>query len=221
MVLMSVLMFLLSCNKESNESMVCKVSGKLMVRGLNVPATFSADNPPLIELYELKYLNTGDIFTPSYPYKVPVAVMSLKPDASYHCEVTLERDGEYFLAVSGYDTGLYITGIDKMVKYTAEQTLHAEVLARSWVIPRFINSKNIPGDTFFYHGGIGGSFMTWPVITVSDTLMPWVFETWGGPPFGEMTHKVKGEIYRQGIKRDTTIQYLVPPADTSIVDILW
>ncbi|MFO7722912.1 MAG: hypothetical protein R6V49_06780 [Bacteroidales bacterium] len=215
------MMTIMSCNKDDKDARVCEMNGKVMVWGLGAPAIFPAGDPPGVELYQMKELVTDDPLNPSLPYKVPVAFATVNPDGEFSFSAELEKNGQYFIDVSHFDTAVYVKSKAVPVQYKDVQTVNAEVVARSWVTPRFSNPSCQPGDTFVYLYGIGGNFSNPPLITTSDTTMSWTYTTWGGPEYGAFSREVRGKLIRQGVETDTTIKYFIAPGATSVVEINW
>jgi len=211
----------MSCNKDNKDSKVCEMNGKVMVWGLGAPAVFPASDPLRVELYQMKELVTADPLNPSLPYKVPLALVTVNPDGAFSFSVELEKDGQYFIDVSHFDTAVYVTTKAVPVHYKDVQTVNAEVVARAWATPRFVNPFCQPGDTFVYLYGIGGSFSNPPSITTPDTMMSWIFPTWGGPEYSTSIREVRGRLIRQGEEKDTVIKYFIAPGETSVVEINW
>lgn len=219
MILLGVFILSVSCNKDRDVKNVV-IDGQVRVWGLNEQAAWTA-NPPMVELYALKILHTGDVLSPTYTYKVPIAVVRADQNAGFRFETELERDVEYYISVLDFDTSRYLFPIEQEVAYVSEQVVNPHLTARSWVMARFLNPAVQPGDTFFYYHGIGTDGAGVPAITQPDITMPWMYMTWGGPANGKNLHSVGGTISRQGVRKDTTVLYDVVPADTSLVDILW
>ena len=103
-------------------------------------------------------------------------------------------------------------------------------LAKSWVRPRFINTNPDPNnvDVFEYRGGIGtlvqhemGPYLHGNTDSLFSNAL---FKTWSGTyKYGVHSpgwaHTVDARLTRNGVTRDTSIIYTVPPFDTTLVEI--
>jgi hypothetical protein len=221
LVFLAVVMTTVACNKDNKDSMVSEISGKVVVWGLGTVADFSVNNPPRVELYQMKTLVTNDPWSPDVPYKVPLALAVLNTEGEYSFSIELEKDGQYFVEVLNFDTAMYMVSKPVAVGYKDQQTVNAEVVAKAWATPRFVNPSYQPGDTFLYLFGIGGNFSAPPAITSGDTTMGWVHATWGGSDYGTNSREVRGQRIRQGVVTDTVIMYSIAPGATAVVDINW
>lgn len=221
LVIVGSALLLFSCIKEQVTPVTSEIEGQLLIWDAETPVVFDPDNPPMIELYELEYVHSGDVIQPSQTSKRRIAEVAVDADGFYYFKTDLNPDVEYFLNAFNFDTSRFFNMINHRVRYEEKQTLNTHLVAVSWVTPRFINQTNLPGDTFTYISGIGGDHWIAPLTGASDTTMSWFYRTWGGMEVVSKRHLVYGTLSRNGVSRDTTIYYYVPPGDTSIVEIRW
>jgi hypothetical protein len=112
-------------------------------------------------------------------------------------------------------------------------------LAKSWVRPRFINTNPDPDNNDVFDTqddnigpnqysvlladiNIVNQFL--PLYGKVDSLAPWIHKTWSGTyKYGVQmpaaAHSVNAKLTRNGITRDTSIIFTVPPFDTTVVEI--
>ncbi len=197
------------------KKMNCEITGELMVWESDKKVKIDPDALPTIMVMEQKY------YKPWSPYREPIYKTVVNKDGTYTINVELEKEGEYYLELAGFDAGKYVDNAPSpRVIYKKKQVLDYRLVAFSWVTPRFINHVNLPGDTFTYVYGIGSPQGPLPVfVGATDTIMPWIHTTWGGGQLGQVKHFASCVLRRNGLRRDTNIYYFVPPGDTSIVVI--
>jgi len=195
------------------DSMQCEITGQLRIRDLDVPAVIDPNHRPTVMLMEQRY------YTPWSPYRVVLQKCVVDKNGYYRFEITLQKDVSYCLEVVDFDTSKYLNMVTPWLAYQKKQTVHYPLVGVSWAIPRFVNETNIIGDTFKYSSGIGYQGIVAPFVGYVDTIMPWVFKTWGGKQVGKIDHFVSAKLIRNGIERDTKIYYFVPPCDTSVITI--
>lgn len=220
-VLSCLVLFAFSCRKEADDTMLCEISGRILVWDVENPAQINPAALPSVELYKLKLISAGDPMQPPKTVKERITEVPVGSDGRFIIEHDLKKGVEYFITVINHDTNKYLNIISSKVEWEKSQTVNAYLAAVSWVKPRFINQTNLPGDTFTYISGIGGGGWIAPFIGPTDTIVPWLFKTWGGTQINDMRHSVGGILSRNGISRDTLIFYSVPPGDTSLVEIRW
>jgi hypothetical protein len=221
--LMSLFMILItllaaSCGKEGEEelpdAMDCLITGKLRTWESDKPVWFDPAQPPTVMLMEQRY------YTPWSPYRVPLQKLLVNSKGEYEFLHRLEREKEYYLEITGYDTEKYLDfNTSQKVQFRKLQKIDIPVVAKSWISPRFINQTNLPGDSFQYFYGAGGVGWSYLVGGKLDSTMVWKHATWGGSKIGSMDHHVKARLIRNGTDKDTTIYYSVPPGDTSVITI--
>jgi hypothetical protein len=215
--LIALLVFASACRKMDlrPKEMNCEITGELLVWESEKKVKIDPDAPPTIMVMEQKY------YKPWSPYREPIYKTLVNKDGTFTINVELEKEGEYYLELAGFDVyGYYDMAPSSRVLYKKKQVLDYRLVAKSWVTPRFINQVNLPGDTFTYVYGIGSPQGSLPVfVGATDTIMPWVHSTWGGSLLDKSRHWVKANLTRDGVTRDTSIYYFVPPGDTSIVEI--
>jgi hypothetical protein len=214
--LIALLVFASACRKMDlrPKKMNCEISGELLVWESEKKVKIDPDAPPTIMVMEQKY------YKPWSPYREPIYKTLVNKDGTFTINVELEKEGEYYLELAGFDAGKYVDNAPSpRLIYKKSQVLDYRLVAFSWVTPRFINHVNLPGDTFQYYDGIGGKNWPDPFVGYVDTIMPWIHLTWGGGILGKARHFAYGTLNRNGLERDTKIYYFVPPGDTSIVEI--
>ena len=218
-----VVMCLISCLKNDDISFEARVDGQLLIHGTDKPGVFPYGGRPMVELYELVYGKTGDLLTPTPTWERPIDSAMVDGNGKFHLSGVFKSGGVYYVRVKDYDTIVYRSALKKRLTLQYEQTVFPEMIARAWVTPRFVNVTNYPGDSFVYLAGIGhpGYYVT-PMPGLFDSLMPWIYGTWGGPQQSTYgSHYVAGKLTRAGVTRDTNIYYVVPPYDTTVVTIAW
>ncbi len=196
------------------KKMNCEITGELLVWESDKKVKIDPDALPTIMVMEQKY------YKPWSPYREPIYKTVVNKDGTFTINVELEKEGEYYLELAGFDADLYRDfAPSPRVLYKKEQALYYQLVAVSWAVPRFINHANLPGDSFLYKYGIGGAYSSVPFVGYCDTIMPWIYQTWGGSQIENSRQWVKGTLSRNGVTRDTNIYYFVPPGDTSVVVI--
>jgi hypothetical protein len=215
---MLIALFATSCIKFGEKdplpnTMACEISGQLRIRDLDMPAIIDPNHRPTVMLMEQKY------YTPWSPYREVLQKCVVDKNGYYRFEITLKKDVSYCLEVVDIDTSKYLNMVTPWLAYQKLQTVHYPLVGVSWAIPRFVNQTNLPGDSFQYGYGIGGSGWMSLMPGKIDTVMPWIHKTWGGSQIGSMDHYIKARLIRNGIERDTKIYYFVPPCDTSVITI--
>ena len=217
-----VVMCLISCLKNDDISFEARVDGQLLIHGTDKPGVFPYGGRPMVELYELVYGKTGDLLTPTPTWERPIDSAMVDGNGKFHLSGVFKSGGVYYVRVKDYDTIVYRSALKKRLTLQYEQTVFPEMIARAWVTPRFVNVTNHPGDSFFYWDGIGSKEYHPAFVGSVDTVMNWLYETWGGPEVSAYNqHKVGGRLYRLGRVVDTIIYYVVPPYDTTVVTIAW
>lgn len=206
----------LSCRKDEDypDTMMCEIIGQVQVRDLNIPAYIDPQNRPTVVLLERYY------HKPWSTSMITMLKTVVDSNGWYMFTAELTKGGEYCLDIGSHDTSRYLNMVNPWLEYKPKQTVHYPLVAISWAIPRFINDKNLPDDTFKYITGIGNAPFIYPIlIGPADTIMPWIYRTWGGTKVAQLDHYASGFLTRNGIERDTKIYYSVPPGDTSIIEI--
>jgi hypothetical protein len=204
------------CRKQEglSDRMDCVITGELLVWESDKKVSFDGGKPPVIILEEQRY------YKPWSSYRVPLTSSAVDSEGRFRIEYEMVEEGEYYLNVAGYHPEKYWNKSQPRLQYRQNQNMDYRLVAISWVKPRFINEVNLTGDIFVYKYGIGDPPGWFPIFTgETDTLMPWVHQTWGGSKLGQIEHFVSGLLTRNGLERDTKIYYFVPPGDTSIVEI--
>jgi len=129
------------------------------------------------------------------------------------------------------DTTIYISSPDSWsvhdISYRfnyitpgTHNNLNLYCLAKSWVRHRLINTNPDTNNSDYLIVSEWGVSLKGP----TDTLMPWIHKTWRrtykyGVQMPAAAHSVNAKLTRNGITRDTSIIFTVPPFDTTVVEI--
>ncbi len=226
-----------SCKKEG-KMVQTTINGTLLTNGTNDKIKISAEIPhPTVKLYEQK--DGPDIYANGYK---EIASVTVDDNARYSFSMELNEQNTYFIGFRNLDTTIYISSPDswsvhdetKRFNYITPGTsnnINLYCLAKSWVRPRFINTNPDPNnnDVFQYIMGLScdncSSGGIPPIFHgLTDSTLNWVGKTWSGTyKYGvqkpSYAHKVNGKLTRNGVTRDTSIIYTVPPFDTTVVEI--
>ena len=214
------------------------ITGTLLTNGTNDKIKMSVElDRPQVKLYE--QTDGIDIYPSGYK---EIASVTVDNNAKYSFSLELNNQNTYFIGFRNLDTSIYIPSPDswsvhdetKRFNYITpgiSNTINLYCLAKGWVQPRFINTNNdiSNNDIFRYAGGFPcdncGSAGLPPVFYGNkDSILTWVGRTWSGTyKYGvnhsSYAHQVYGTLTRNGVTRDTSIIYTVPPFDTTIVEI--
>lgn len=235
--------FSYSCTKEG-KMVQTDINGTLLTNGTSDKIKMSNEvNRPLVKLYE--QTDGIDIYATGYK---EIASVTVDENARYSFSMELNEQNTYFIGFRNLDTTIYISAPDswsvhdKSYRFNyittgTSNNLNLYCLAKSWVQPRFINTNPDPNnnDVFDLSYGVGpdaDDYIIDPVATLyfnkiigsCDSLAPWIYKTWGGSyKYGVQmpaaAHSVNAILTRNGITRDTSIIYSVPPFDTTVVII--
>ena len=231
-ILILVIAFSFSCKKET-KNLHTTINGTLLTNGTNDKIKISTElSLPMVKLY--KKTDGIDIYPDGYE---EVASVTVDKNANYSFDLNLSA-GTYFIGFRNLDTSVYISSpyawnrdVDNAVTPGATNNVNLYCLAKSWVRPKFINTNPDPNnnDVFKYvlglpcdncsSGGIPPIF-----YGLTDSTLNWVGKTWSGTyKYGlqkpSYAHTVEGKLTRNGVTRDTSIIYTVPPFDTTVVEI--
>jgi len=229
--------FSYSCKKEG-KSVQTTITGTLLTNGTNDKINISIEiDRPYVKLYE--QTDGPGIYANGYK---EIASVTVDENARYSFDLKLNERNVYFVGYRNLDTTIYFPSPyswafhDETYRFNyisvgASNNINLPCLAKSWVRPRFINTNPDPNnkDVFVYRGGLPcdncGSSGLPPIFYGSvDSTLYWVGRTWSGTYRNgivnyDMAHKVKGKLTRNGVTRDTSIIYTVPPFDTTVVEI--
>ncbi len=236
-VLVLGIAFSYSCKKEGR-MVQTTINGQLRTNGTNDKIIISAEIArPQVKLYEQK--DGPDIYANGFK---EIASVTVDKNARYSFDIKLNERNVYFIGFRNLDTTIYISSPDswsvhdetKRFNYITpgiSNNVNLYCLAKSWVRPRFINTNPDPNnnDVFEYRGGLPcnncGSSGLPPIFHGPvDSTLYWVGKTWSGTyKYGvqkpSYAHTVEGILTRNGVTRDTSITYTVPPFDTTVVEI--
>jgi len=226
-----------SCKKEEKR-VSTTITGTLIVNGTNDPIKISKElKKPQVVLY---YRHGNGVLYGGGPQWDEVARTSADENAKFSFQLDLISGGEYFLVFADCDPDLYVETINGYnttyfpVTPGQSNSIKLYVLAYSWVRPRFINTNpdvnNV--DVFRYVSGLPPIVYIDPNIPqgslvftgLVDTTLGSIHKTWSGTYRNgvvntDLAHKVNGKLTRNGVTRDTSIIYTVPPFDTTVVEI--
>ena len=222
--------FSYSCNKEAKK-VSTSFSGQLRTNGTEDVIKMSTVLPtPTVEIYQT---TTSSTLISGGGYE-KVTSMDVDKNGNFSFDLDLYEDETYFFAVSNLNTSIYY---QRDTRYCGQNSLkpgqsnnkNIYISAKSWVLPRFINTNPDPNnqDVFVSTGGIGGGgvITTDPIFYgPTDTIMPWIYKTWSGSQkYGTFnlsnSHYVSAKLTRNGVTNDITIPYTVPTFDTTVVEI--
>jgi hypothetical protein len=233
LLLVSSLMAL-SCKKD--RIVETTIKGQLITNGTIIPIKMSVELPkPIITLYH--EFNTSDYTGCGFEIITSVSVDN-NGNFSFG-KIDLINNDDYFIGYSKIDSSIYFEvrpdqwrNADTRYNYIStgsSNTINLNVLAKSWVRFRFVNSNPDVNNNDVFHywegGGTPGCPM-WDFYGKYDSLMPWLYRTWSGRhKYGIMSksyeHLIEGVLSRNGSTRDTTISYFVPPFDTTQITIMY
>ena len=222
--------FSYSCNKEAKK-LSTSFSGQLRTNGTEDVIKMSTVLPtPTVEIYQT---TTSSTLISGGGYE-KITSMDVDKNGNFSFDLDLYEDETYFFAVSNLNTSIYY---QRDTRYCGQNSLkpgqsnnkNIYISAKSWVLPRFINTNPDPNnqDVFVSTGGIGGGgvITTDPIFYgPTDTIMPWIYKTWSGSQkYGTFnlsnSHYVSAKLTRNGVTNDINIPYNVPPFDTTVVEI--
>jgi hypothetical protein len=233
-----------SCKKDENKLVHTTFKGQLVLNGTDEPIEISNELPrPKVAIYGEKKDNDNDITIGGAPASELITSVEVDEEGKFYLEAELYENDEYTFGVLDIDKSKYLYSVEVdavwpdrsgllLLKPGELNVRNIYVTASGWVRPRFINSNSDLNnqDVFDYGGGIGSpssGIIVNNFIGSFDSIMPWTFKTWGGtymdgysegnPMYNR--HYVSAKITRNGVTRDTTIFYSVPPFDTTIVEI--
>ncbi len=229
-----------SCKKEEGKEVSTTISGQLRTNGTQDPIKVSVEiDNPIVTVYhvidQVGYTSTGF-------EKVSSTIVD--DDGNFNITLDLNSRGEYFWGVSNLDKTVYFsdeppstwwgwfynTGNNKITPGSTNNPI-IYIGALSYVRPRFINTNPDPNnnDVFQYIMGLScdncSSGGIPPIFHgLTDSTLNWVGKTWSGTyrngiVDNDLAHKVNGKLTRNGVTRDTSIIYTVPPFDTTVVEI--
>ncbi len=223
-----VIAFSYSCKKEGKE-VSTTISGQIRTNGTEDPIRLNNElDNPVIDIYhvidQVGYTSSG--------YE---RIASTSVDDKGHFLITLDlnSEGDYFWGVSKIDETTYNSSNTPSLWWDIfYSTYHNRITpgetnnkiiymgATSWVQHRLINSNPDPNNSDVF------DCPTWGISLYGsiDSIMPWVHKTWSGTYSyaindNNQAHQVKAKLTRNGITRDTSIIYTVPPFDTTVVEI--
>jgi hypothetical protein len=234
-----------SCKKDENKLVNTIFKGQLVLNGTDEPIEISNEQPrPKVAIYGEKKDKDNDITIGGAPAAELIASVEVDEEGKFYLEADLYENDEYTFGVLDIDKSKYLYSVEVdavwpirsgllLLKPGEVNVRNIYVTAAGWVRPRFINSNSDLNnqDVFDYGGGIGSlvSHQFGPYLygNVDSTFSNAIFQTWGGTymdGYGEGNpmynrHYVSAKITRNGVTRDTTIFYSVPPFDTTVVEI--
>jgi len=233
LLIMISVAFSYSCEK--NEKVKTNIRGRLLTNGTNDPIRISQEiEKPRVALFH----NSGGGFQSGGSWD-EINVVTVDANANYSMEVEIFEKDEYYLGFYNLDGTYYYDNSSSARSWYYVNfypvtpgnfnNIDLYCLAKSWVIPRFINTNTDPDnvDVFDIGCGIGGpeaGVLLNDLIGSNDTTMSWIHSTWSGTyKYGvhkpEKAHKVEGKLTRNGVTKDIEIIYNVPPFDTTVVEI--
>jgi len=232
--------FSYSCKKDGKE-VSTTISGQLRTNGTEDIIKISTElSLPKIDVYRAFSSGGGDPLTGSADFEI-ISSTPINSDGSYSITLDLNTNDEYFIGFSNIDQSVYLPNDYSFYSYDKNAFNHIDIggsnniilycSAISCIQPRFINTNPDPSnnDVFEYRGGLPcdncESSGLPPVFHgFTDSTLYWVGMTWSGT-YREgavdynAAHKVEGKLTRNGVTIDTSIIYIVPPLDTTVVEI--
>lgn len=216
--------FSYSCKKEGRE-VSTTIYGQLLTNGTSDKIKMSIElERPKVVLYE--ETDGIDIYPSGFK---EIASTTVDEYAIYRFNIDLHENNTYFIGFHNVDESMYLDvrpdqwhGVNTFNHITAgiSNNMDLHVLAISWVRHRLINSNPNPNNNDVFDCPMWGTSLQGP----TDSIMPWVDKTWSGTykyniQSQGLAHIVKAKLTRNGITRDTSIIYSVPPFDTTVVEI--
>lgn len=240
-VLILAVAFSYSCKKEG-KMVQTTITGTLLTNGTNDRIKISVEiDRPQVKLYE--QTDGPGIYADGYK---EIASVTVDKNARYSFDLELNERNVYFVGYRNLDTTIYFpspyswafhdeTNRFNYILVGTSNNINLPCLAKSYVRPRFINTNPDPNnnDVFNVISGLptnivyvdpnqpAGSLIFHGSI---DSLLSSIHKTWSGTyrngiVNNDMAHKVNGKLTRNGVTRDTSIIYTVPPFDTTVVEI--
>lgn len=234
-----------SCKKDENKLVHTTFKGQLVLNGTDEPIEISNELiRPKVAIYGKKKDNDNDITIGGAPASELIASVEVDNEGKFYLEADLYENDEYTFGVLDIDKSKYLYSVEVDAVWPIRSGLlllkpgelnvrNIYVTAAGWAIPRFINNNSDlnNNDIFRYLGGIGGLVhnQSGPFLygNIDTIYYEHPFNTWGGtymngydegnPMYNR--HYVSAKITRNGVTRDTTIFYSVPPFDTTVVEI--
>jgi len=217
-----------SCKKEEGKEVSTTIMGQLRTNGTQDPIKVSVEiDNPIVTIYHV--IDQVGYTSTSFE---KVSSTTVDDDGNFSITLDLNSMGAYFWGVSNIDETVYYsdeppstwwawfynTGNNKITPGSTNNPI-IYIGALSYVRYRMINLNTIPNNDIFNCPTWGVSF-TGP----TDSILTWIHKTWSGTyrngvVDNNVAHKVNGSITRNGVTRDTSIIYTVPPFDTTVVEI--
>lgn len=241
-ILVLAVAFSYSCAKEGKK-VKTTISGTLLTNGTNDKIKMTVEiERPTVKLYEQKQYD-------AYDYKeIASVVVDQNARYSFEMDLHEYNTyfiGFRNLDTTIYIPAPYSWSIhDELHRFNYITTgtsndINLYCLAKSWARPRFINTNPDPNNNDVFDikdDNIGPNQYSVLLADINvvnqflplhgkvDSLAPWIHKTWSGTyKYGvqqpSFTHKVNGKLTRNGVTRDTSIIYTVPPFFTSVVEI--
>jgi len=241
-ILVTIITVIISfgCNKDG-KMVETTISGQLRTNGTQDIIKMNTElSAPTVDVYHVYWSGTAGAFSGGgYTYE-KIATIPVSSDGKYSITLDLNDNDDYYVGYNNIDTSIYIQKNYSFYNHNRTAYNHIDIGeynniilyigAKSWVIPRFVNSNPDPNnvDTFDISYGIGGpdaGIVLDDLIGPKDTIMNWVHLTSSGTyydgygPAIHLAHHVVGKLTRNGVTENVKIIYNVPPFDTNIVVI--
>jgi hypothetical protein len=240
--------FSYSCKKEEGKEVSTTIMGQLRTNGTQDPIKVSVEiDNPIVTIYheidQVGYTSTGfeKVSSTTVDDDGNFSItLDLNSKGEYFWGVSNIDETVYYSEEppSTWWGWFYNTGNNKITPgSTNNPTIYISAL--SYVRPRFINTNTDPNNNDVFDikdDNIGPNQYSVLLADINivnqflplhgkvDSLAPWIHKTWSGAyrngvVDNDVIHKVNGKLTRNGVTRDTSIIFIVPPFDTTVVEI--
>jgi len=226
--------FSYSCKKEI-KLVRTQISGRLLTAGTNNAIIMSSEEEhPKVILFENEMSGSGLGYGPNTR---EVASTIVSNTGSFSFDIELKDGVEHYLGYININPMYYFNieslnywyNLNLFPVIPGQNNFNANIYALpfAWIQPRFINTNSDHNNTDIlqYLSGFGDLSVNNSNLIFTgptDTIIPYTYKPMSSTYLGGIQDKifsVTAKLTRNGIIRDTSIIYIVPPLDTTIVEI--